>query len=260
MQRAAERDINQEIAPFTGFIDYDTTFFESFNIILNRPLTAEEGEELQVTPFEELWDYFRPKGGRLIPYSSGSTPENPLGGTWEKGSGTWGTAVFNMTLRSESTSMLTILDMTPVPVSCEDPTAVTVINLPPQGTEYYSGVVVNLNHNDPVFYSTDEGPNKGKPFFENAHINVGGGATSGGLRVEAQVDGQSCKWEIRAEYVDAQNQPGEVILRDGDKPFFVEVAPSQPEQYWVAIPRVPDFGLNFMPCHEREHSYCPPRQ
>ncbi|PWV44585.1 hypothetical protein BDW27_12344 [Nocardiopsis sp. L17-MgMaSL7] len=149
--------------------------------------------------------------------------------------------------------------MTPVIISCEDPTAVTVINYPPQGAEYYSGVVVDLNHNAPVFYSTDEGPHKGKQFFQHTRIDLGGGAASGGLRVEANVKGQSCKWEIEAEYVDTQQNTGKVTLRDDGKPFFTEVAPSQPEQDWQAYASYPQPGMSFVPCHETPEDFaCAP--
>ncbi len=256
-QREAARAINQEIAPFTSSITYDTTPDSLFRIVLDRPLTAEEGERIQTVADSEFLDYLLSLGGRIIPYATANVPDPPSGGTWENGTGRKGSAVFTMNLMSTRTSPVSIVDMTPVNISCKDPAAVTVIDFPPQGFNSYPGVVVDLNHNEPVLYSTDEGPHKGNPFFENGRIDLGAGLDPGGLRVEAHAQGQSCEWEIQARYIDAQQETGETILRDGEEPFFVEVPPSQPEQYWMGYPIGPNPGMRFVPCHDMpSHPSC----
>lgn len=257
-QRDAERAIDQDNAPFTNSVTYDTTSFESFTIVLDRPLTVEEGEVLQTTPPAEVWDFLRPLGGRLIPSTGEWAPTPTTGGTWEDGTGGMGTAVFTMNLLSARTSQLSIVDMTPVNISCENPTAVTVIDYPPAGIAPYPGVIVDLNHNDPLLYITDEGPDQGDPFFNRRRIDLGDGLEPGGLRVEAQVVGQSCEWEIQARYLDARQNTGEVVLRDEDRPFYVEVPPGRPDQYWLAGYAFPDAGeRTFVPCHETpEHFSC----
>lgn len=76
----------------------------------------------------------------------------------------------------------------------------------------------------------------------------------GGLRVSALTGELSCTWEILARYVDAQQNTGEVTLRDGDKPFLAEATPHSPEQYWEAIvyQGQPPY---FHPCHEKPSDY-----
>lgn len=254
-QREAERALDRDDAPFTSAVTYDTTSFESFSVVLDRPLTAEEGRTLQATPASEVWDFLRPLGGRMIPIptGSGSAPDRE---GWTGGTGGYGTAVFTMNLMSARTSQLSIVDMSPVNVSCSDPTAVTVVHQPPAGAESYPGVVVDLNHHDPMLYITDEGPDQGEPFFNRRRIDLGGGLEPGGLRVEAQVTGKSCEWEIEARYLDARQNGGEVILRDGDRPFLVDVPPSRPVQYWLAGYAFPDAGgRTFVPCHETPEEF-----
>ncbi len=255
-QQKAERTVDQDRAPFSSSITYDTTSFESFQIVLDRPLTAEEGETLQATPSSEVWEFLRPLGGRLIPYTLETAPAPPTGGVWEDGTGGSGTAVFTMNLLSTRTSQLSIVDMKPVNISCENPTAVTVVDYPPAGAASYEGVIVDLNHNDPMLYITDDGPDQGQPYFSRRRIDLGGGLEPGGLRVEAQAEGRSCEWELEAHYLDAQENTGQVILRDDERPFVVEVPPRQPEQYWLAGYAHHDSGeRTFVPCHETPEDF-----
>ncbi|MFI6578719.1 hypothetical protein ACIBFB_23275 [Nocardiopsis sp. NPDC050513] len=252
-ERAAQVEVDQESAPFTSSITYDTSTADTFSIVLDRPLTAEEGETLQTVPATEVWDFLRPLGGRLIRDFGGLQTGPPGGWSWEEpgATGEFGAAVFNMNLLSTRTSQLSIVDMTPVNISCAEPTAVTVVDYPPAGQASYPGVVVDLNDNDPTLYIADEGPDQGQPYFSRRRIDLGGGLEPGGLRVEALVQGRSCEWEIEARYVDAQQNTDEVLLRDGDRPFFAEAPPERPEQYWLAAYAYGEAeGRTFVPCHE----------
>ncbi|WP_431869611.1 hypothetical protein [Nocardiopsis eucommiae] len=258
-QREAERALDGEGEPFTSDVTYDTTSFDSFSVVLDRPLTAEEGRTLQATPASEVWEFLRPLGGRMIPLPAGPGSA-PTREGWTGGTGGHGTAVFTLNLMSARASQLSIVDMNPVNVSCADPTAVTVVHQPPSGAASYPGVVVDLNHHDPMLYISDEGPDQGEPFFNRRRIDLGGGLEPGGLRVEAQVTGRSCEWEIEARYLDARQNTGEVILRDDDRPFVVDVPPRRPAQYWLAGYAFPDAGgRTFVPCHETPEEFsCAP--
>ncbi|MEV6819977.1 hypothetical protein AB0M72_14595 [Nocardiopsis dassonvillei] len=258
-QRAAEAEMDQERAPFTASIAYDTSVPHNFKIVLDRPLTAREAQTLRATPSEEVWDLLQPLGGRLVRYGSSMNTGAP--GTWEwhrEGGVLPDATVFTMNLLSTRTSQLSIVDMTPVNVSCTEPTAVTVVEFPPQGEAAYPGVIVDLTEDDPELYVSDEGPDQGLRYFSHRRIDLGGGTDPGGLRVEALVGDRSCEWEIRARYTDARENTDEVVLRDGDRPFFAEALPAQPRQYWMASAMFssPDGG-SFMPCHElRGESVC----
>ncbi|UED87516.1 hypothetical protein [Streptomyces profundus] len=259
-EKEAERRLDQEKEPFTHSIAYDTSVPYEFKVVLDRPLTPEEQATLQATPYDEVWEYLRPLGGRLIRYPVAtiplppgqSDPRGPADGT-----------TFTMTLLSERSSQLSIVDMTPVNISCHAPTGRTVVDVPPQGEAFYPGVVVDLEAADPTLFIFDDGPDQGQPYFSRRRVDVGGGLEPGGLRVEALVRDQSCAWELRARYRDAGGDSDEMILRDGDQPFFAEAAPDRPEQYWLASPVVAGLPLDeevpaFQPCHEMpDDESCP---
>ncbi|NYH55271.1 hypothetical protein HNR06_004860 [Nocardiopsis arvandica] len=250
-ERAAETEIDQEKEPFTSSVTYDTSVPHNFKIVLDRPLTPEEGETLQATPVEAVWDFLRPLGGRLIRYPASMNPASPDGWTWHGTSIPPDATVFTMNLLSTRTSQLSIVGMTPVNISCAESTAATVVEFSPQGEASYPGVVVDLREEDPTPYISDEGPDQGLPYFGHRRIDLGGGLEPGGLRVEALVHGQSCEWEIRARYRDARDNTDEVVLRDGDRPFFAEALPDRPQQYWVWGHGFGDSeGNPFLPCHE----------
>ncbi|MCP3011920.1 hypothetical protein NGM33_01150 [Nocardiopsis dassonvillei] len=233
-QRAAEAEADQERAPFTSSVTYDTALPEGYKIVLDRPLTEEEGEQLQSTESAEVWEFLRPLGGRLVRNLDRMSAEPAGGWSWRGEGGSPAATVFTMNLLSARSSQLSIVDMTPVNISCAEPTAVTVVDSPPSGEASYPGVTVDLHHDDPQLYIADEGPDREQPYFSRRRIDLGGGLDPGGLRVEAVVHDRSCEWELNARYVDARENEDEVVLRDGDRPFFAEALPRRPEQYWVA--------------------------
>lgn len=258
-ERAAQTTIDQGGPPFTNEVAYNTSLPESFQVVLDRPLTTEEVEELRSLERVEAWDFLEAEGGRLIPDSfvTGSVTQ-PGGWSWEGKTTTTriGSAVFTMTLMSARSSQVSIVDMEPVNVSCAEPTAVTVVDFPTAGEASYSGVIVDLTHDDPLLLISDEGLEQGQPYFSRRRIDLGGGLEPGGLRVEAVTAGQTCEWELRAHYVDARENSGEVVLRDGEVPFRVEAAPEDPEQYWaMSIGTRP---VQAVACHETPEAVeCP---
>ncbi|TDC74918.1 hypothetical protein [Streptomyces hainanensis] len=252
---AAEREATEELdearAPFTGSISYDTSVPDRFKIVLDRPLTPEEQETLLRLSDTEIWDFLRPLGGRLIRYPVTMAQLPPGYDLAQQGD----TTVFTMNLLSSRETQLSIVDMEPVNVSCTEPAAATVVEVPGQGESFYPGVLTDLSEDAPTLWISDEGPDQGQPYFSRRRIDLGGGLDPGGLRVEALVRDQSCEWELRARYRDARGEVGEVVLRDGDRPFFAEAVPADPEQYWLSSGMFPGLPLTedmptFQPCHE----------
>ncbi|MEE2037325.1 hypothetical protein Q8791_08835 [Nocardiopsis sp. CT-R113] len=247
-ERAAQTAIDQGNTPFTNSVAYETSPQEGSQVVLDRPLTTDEAEELVTLDNTEAGIFLASLGGRLISETSvvgGITP--PSGWSWEGSPAPIrvGSAVFTMTVLSARTSQVSIVDMNPTNVSCTEPTATTVVEFPSAGQAIYPGVLVDLTHNDPTLLISDEGTDQGQPYFNRRRIDLGGGLEPGGLRVQAVTAGQSCEWEIQAHYVDARQNSGEVVLRNGDEPFFVEAAPARPEQYWILTP-----GPGVVACHE----------
>ncbi|QUX26846.1 hypothetical protein KGD83_15845 [Nocardiopsis akebiae] len=258
-ERTAQTTIDQGSPPFTNAVAYDTSLPESFRVVLDRPLTTEQAEELGTLDRVEAWDLLEALGGRLIPGTFTTVHLTPPGGwSWEEPgtSPRVGAAVFTMTLMSARSSQVSIVDMEPANISCAEPAATTVVDFPTAGEATYPGVVVDLTHDDPLLLISDEGLEQGQPYFSRRRIDVGGGLEPGGLRVEALTAGQTCEWEIRAHHVDARENSGEVVLRDGDEPFRVEAPPENPEQYWAMSigPR----PVRVVACHETPEAVeCP---
>lgn len=248
-ERRAQAEIDREGPAFTASIAYDTSLPEGFKVVLDRPLTTEEVEELSTVDNAEAWNFLEGLGGRMIPDAGpGHTITPPSGWSWQdERTPRIGSAVFTMTLLSERRSQLSIVDMAPTNISCTDPTATTVVEFPSAGEATYPGVIVEVTHDDPALLVLDEGLDQGQPYFGHRRIDLGGGLEPGGLRVQAMTSGLNCEWEIRAEYVDAKNNSGEVVLRNDDAPFFVEAPPPRPEQYWILPPGTEPHTVA---CHE----------
>ncbi|WP_431934649.1 hypothetical protein [Micromonospora sp. RP3T] len=251
-QHGADREIDLAKAPFTSTADYDTSPPLSGKILLDRVLTREEQAALEAIPidsaaFAKVWEFLRPLGGRLLRYPT-SMLQPPA--NFDPGAAIWlHSTTFKMNLFSERTTQLSITDMRAVNVSCQPSSAKTVVESLPQGEAQYAGVLFDLTVADSTPFVTDAGSDQGQPYFSRRKIDLGDGMSPGGLRVEAAVKDQSCSWEIEARYRDSTQQDHEVTLRDGDKPFFSEALPKQPEQYWTI-----DFqrrgGPALIPCHE----------
>jgi hypothetical protein len=251
-QQDAVREIDQARPPFTSTADYDTSPPEFWKIVLDRTLTGGEQATLESIPFDDqfgrrVWEFLRPLGGRLLRYPTSMLQPPP---SFDPGLAFWSdSTTFNMNLFSERNSQLSITDMRAVNVSCRPPSANTIVEFPPQGEAEYSGILFDLTSTDPAPFITDPGDDQGQLYFSQRKIDLGGGLAPGGLRVEAMVRDESCNWEILAKYRDSSTQNGEVVLRDGDKPFFAEALPTEPEQYWV-VDLVLTGNPTLIPCHE----------
>ncbi|MEE2051334.1 hypothetical protein [Nocardiopsis tropica] len=247
-ERAAQTSLDQENAPFTNSVSYDTSAEEPFQVVLDRPLTTDEAGEMEALDNADALVFLEGLGGRMIPDAYTGQGITPLGG-WSWGEPPTniqiGSAVFTMTVMSARNSQVSIVDMTPVNVSCTEPAATTVVEFPSAGEAVYPGVIVDITHDDPTLLVLDEGTDQGQPYFSRRRIDLGGGLEPGGLRVHAVTAAQTCEWEIQARYVDARQNSGEVVLRNGDEPFLVEAAPQRPEQHWILPP-----GPGIMACHE----------
>ncbi len=250
-ERAAQAALDQAGAPFTSTISYDTSASDPLKVILDRPLTSEEAEELSTLGASSAWEFLRGLGGRAVPNVYTGAEVAPVGGwSWQEAQTNiqTGSAVFTMTVMSARNSQVSIVDMTPTNVSCTKPTATTVVEYAAGGQATYPGVIVDITHDEPTLLILDEGSDQGQPYFSRRRIDLGGGLEPGGLRVHAVTAGQTCEWEIQARYVDARQNSGEVVLNNDGEPFLVESVPQRPEQHWTLFPG-PD-GNPVMSCRD----------
>ncbi|MDT0532332.1 hypothetical protein RM555_25350 [Micromonospora sp. DSM 115977] len=246
-EEGARQQNDQRKKPFAAAVRYDDGPAPFFRVILDRPLTEGEQEVLQSTPPEDLWDFMRPLGARRVWYPSTGSSHMP----GDYGSFAQDATVFTMNIVSDRTAQTTIVGMRAVNVECRASTARTVVDFAPDGASDYEGVTFDLASNDPVPYmSDDDEPEKyGRPYFSERKIDLGGGMSPGGLRVEALVEDESCAWEIEATYHDStEGGGGALILNDNGKPFFAEARPRNPAQYWMYISE--PLPTQPFPCHK----------
>ncbi|MFJ3904604.1 hypothetical protein [Streptomyces sp. NPDC090025] len=241
-------DLDKEETAFTAAVDYDRSPPETWRVVLDRPLTAPEQRRLGTLDgdAEAARGYLTSLGGRTLRHPSSFDDRADL---MPRFTGTDAT-VFLMNLFSRRQSKLTVLSMEAVDVSCRTPTARTVVDLPPQGGAAYEGVLFDLSTPAAPPIVTDAGPLQGQPHFAHRKIDLGGGESPGGLRVEAVTRAKTCDWAIEAKYRDEYQGFGALVLKDGDKPFVAEGTPLKPEQLWVRDSSEPR-GRQWLPCHER---------
>lgn len=256
---AAQDAVNGEKPPFTATADADVSALDGddWTIVLDRTLTPAEQRSLQAVEVgatgygRNVWRILGPLGARVI----GTTPHLDEGRDGVVSPRTGPTTQFRLNLFSDRTSQLSITGMEAVDLRCRPSTARFVLRHPSQGEATYPGVHFDLRGPAATPVITDEGDDQGQRYFDRRRIDLGGGSDPGGLRIAATVDTESCDWAVKATYRDASGARGEVVIRDGDKPFRAEAPPSAPEQFYLA--RFAPYRLT--PCHEpayTEDSLC----
>ncbi|MEV1314622.1 hypothetical protein AB0J14_00905 [Micromonospora arborensis] len=233
-------------SPFTVSVQPERGEPESWTMVLDRELTADETQKMQdsSSPFS----YLRDLGGHPLEYASflNNAPQRYM--EQQTASGRMeNTDTFKLNFLSTRAYPVMIDDWKVVDLTCVQSTRKTVVSRPSQGGAAYEGISLHLppRADEPVL--TDDTEGQGKPYFDSRYIEVGGGQSSGALRVEAIAPpGQSCEWGIEVHYTDAHHQDEYVQLKDGDgSPLRIhtESAPENPRQKWV-------FGsVPWTPCH-----------
>jgi hypothetical protein len=217
-------------------------------MVLDRELTASETRKLTSSHDSSVtFSYLKSLGGRLLEYPS-VLEHAPKQYTQHMSTGrTELSDTFKMTVLSTRAAAVVIDNWKVTDVVCRKSTAKTVVAYPPQGGAVYQGIQLHVppQADEPVL--TDDTDGQGEPYFDTHYIEVGGGQSSGGLRVEAIAPrGQSCEWGIKVHYVDAYQKAQWLQLKDRKgQPLRLrtESVPLHPRQEWF-------FGsIPWTPCH-----------
>ncbi len=237
--RAAEKTVDREQPAFistTTLRDYDQDMPDSIFVVLDRPLTVSEQDTLTAMKGKEsqVWQFMKPLGGRIVEYPS--MPMAPL----EDGNQNRGQAqTFNLNLNSDRSAGLTINNMKAVKDSCSAPTARTIINIPPAGSEVRQGLLWDLTGgiadkpNGP--YILDEGESQGKLYFRHNVVDLGNGQSNMAFRIQAEVSTRTCEWHITASYTDTTGTHTQRIP-SGNGTLTTEALPQHPVQYFEYVP------------------------
>ncbi|MGC4748713.1 hypothetical protein ACLQ28_24115 [Micromonospora sp. DT201] len=242
----SQKKVDASELPFTVSVQPERGEPESWTMVLDRELTADETQKMQdsSSPFS----YLRSLGGHPLGYASflNNAPQRYM--DQQTSSGRMANIdTFKIAFLSTRAYPVMIDDWKVVDLTCVKSSRKTVVSRPSQGGAAYEGISLHLppRADEPVL--TDDTEGQGKPYFDSRFIEVGGGQSVGALRVEAIAPaGQSCEWGIEVHYTDAHHQDDYVQLKDGDgNPLRIhtESAPANPRQKWV-------FGsVPWTPCH-----------
>lgn len=247
-EKQKEYDASQQ--PFVTSVRPVTSEPATWVMVLERELTARETRTMtSKKDSSAAFSYLRSLGGRplahapLLEHAPPTYEDTHPSGHLELAD------IVKMSVLSTRAYAVVIDGWEVVDVRCRKSTAKTVVAFPPQGGAAYEGVRLHIppRADEPVL--TDDMEGQGEPYFQNRYIEVGGGQSSGGLRIEAIAPhGQSCEWGVKVHYTDAHQNSRTIRLKDrnGD-PLRIrtESVPANPRQKWV-------FGsVPWTPCHER---------
>ncbi|MEU5719120.1 hypothetical protein AB0G71_25800 [Streptomyces sp. NPDC020403] len=241
-----ENEANEEYdankVPFTVSVRPEEDEPEAWAVVLDRALTPEEKQKLVAVENDRsgAFSYLKKLGGR--PLASVATLENaPKRYTDQLVSSTLGgyADVFQMNVMSTRSTSVVINGWQVTDVTCRNMTGYTVVVLPEQGGTTYEGLQLHIPPlvGEPVL--TDETDGQGESYFSTHYIEVGGGQSSGGLKVNAIAPwGKSCQWGINVRYTDPYQTARWVQLKDGNgKPLRIRTdsLPADARQTWGFI-------------------------
>lgn len=234
--QSAQKAVDREQSAFVSAItprDYEQDMPDAVAILLDRPLA--ENEQATLTALKgnnkkAVWAYMKSLGGRLVEYTSGIPP-------LEDGHRTSGgkAQTFNLNLNSDRSAGLTINGLTAVKDACSAPTAQTVVDIPPAGSNPRPGLLWDLaggKADQPEGpYVLDEGEDQGKLYFRHNAIDLGSGQSNMAMLVQPEVTTQTCKWHINASYTDTSGSHTQRIP-SGTATITTEAVPQEPVHYF----------------------------
>ncbi|MFI6477001.1 hypothetical protein ACIBH1_03640 [Nonomuraea sp. NPDC050663] len=242
-EHATQKEIDAAELPFVVSLTPEKNEPDFWNVVLDRKLSASEVRKMtSMADSTKVFSYLKSLGGRPLAYTSTMNKAPSVYHDRTAGDGAELAYVFKLNVLSGREKSVVIDDWKVVDVRCRRSTAKAVIRYPAQGGSAYEGVLLHIppRSYEPVL--TDEVDGQGKPYFSIRRIEVGGGQSSGGLRVESIAPvGKVCTWGISMHYVDVHQKDGWVRLTDKDgKPLVIrtEFPPARPQQDWLfgAVP------------------------
>ncbi|MFI7408953.1 hypothetical protein ACIBU0_09830 [Streptomyces sp. NPDC049627] len=228
----ADDKVDREGQAFTAIVRLDTEDPEA--ALFDSPFSAEDKRTLLGMTLEDadrLQPFMDARHGRGVSYSVVGHPA--MGVSYPGYSEAW-----LVDLISDRQAGLVVNDLRVKGVSCTPAKAVAVIERRGQGGGGYEGMLFDLTRSDPVPLATDE-EDFGEPFFAHRKIDLGNGATPGGLRIEVTSGTKDCTWRaFEATYVDSEGTHTQEITNNG-KAFRVHGIAEHREQTFQLRPTDP---------------------
>ncbi|MFI1190092.1 hypothetical protein [Streptomyces californicus] len=233
----AERTVDREQPAFVSTItprDYEQNVPEALYVLLDRPLTASEQAALTGMNGDasQVWAFMKPLGGRIVERASYVAP-------FEDGNENRGESqTFHLNLNSDRSAGITINGMTAVKDACGAPTAQTVVDIPPAGSQSRQGLLWDMTGGKAEKpkgpYVLDEGDTQGELFFHHNVVDLGSGQSSMAFTVQPEVSTHTCAWHIDVSYIDTSGYHTQRIPK-GNGTITTEAVPRKPLQYFRYI-------------------------
>ncbi|MFJ1904708.1 hypothetical protein [Streptomyces sp. NPDC088156] len=234
-----EYDANK--VPFTVSVLPEEDEPLEWAMVLDRKLTPDETRKLVAgNDRSAAFSYLKELGARPLVYTATMeyAPERYRQQVASSNSGGFAD-VFQMNIMSTRSSAVVINGWKVTDITCRKSIAQTIVEIPPQGGAVYEGLQLHIPPlaGEPVLADDTEG--QGEPYFSTRYVEVGGGQSSGGFRVQAiGPSGQSCEWGIKVRYTDSYQTTRWVQLKDSKGKALrirTESPPLGTTQSWVFV-------------------------
>ncbi|GCB53135.1 hypothetical protein [Streptomyces sp. NL15-2K] len=228
--------------PFTVSVQPEEDEPLEWAMVLDRKLTPDETRELVARNNDRsgAFSYLKELGARPLVHTATMeyAPERYKQQMLSSNSGTFAD-VFRMHIMSTRSSAVVINGWKVTDITCRKSIAQTIVEVPPQGGGVYEGLQLHIPPlaGEPVLADDIEG--QGEPYFSTRYVEVGGGQSSSGFKVQAiGPSGQSCEWGIKVRYTDSYQNTRWVQLKDKKGKTLrirTESPPLDATQRWVFI-------------------------
>ncbi|MDF3148773.1 MULTISPECIES: hypothetical protein [unclassified Streptomyces] len=215
----AEDTVDRQGPAFSASVRTDTDNTEA--TLFDEPFSAREKQRL-VGPPKDLRPVTAAHHGRGV----------FLHDVWNRNMGveTWGySEAWLVDIISDRKASLVINDMRMKGLRCAPARATTVIYKLDEGGAHYNGMLFDTSRPDTPLI-TDDTEHYGEPFFQHKKIDLGNGASPGGLRIQVTSGTNDCTWKaFEVTYVDSQGTHTQDITNNG-KGFAVHGIAAEQKQ------------------------------
>lgn len=205
----ADDKVDRQGPAFSSSVRTDTEYPDA--TLFGKPFSAEEKERL-IGPPKDLRPYAATHDGRAVFVAD----------VWQESMGVEvkGYAqVWLVDIFSDRKATLVVNGMRMKGLRCAPAKARAAIVHRGEGVATYDGMLFDTARSDTPLITAEE--NYGQPYFQHKKIDLGNGATPGGLRIQVTSGTQDCTWKaFEVTYVDSEGTHTQDITDNG-KDFAV---------------------------------------
>lgn len=223
----ADDKVDREGPAFSASVRQDTREPEA--TLFDAPFSSRDKARIVGTSgvAQDLTAFTKAHHGRGVFYSD--VWKSAMGVDW------WGySEAWFVDLISDRKASLVVNGLRMKGVRCTPAKATTAIIRVGEGGADYDGLLFDVTRSTdtPLITGGPEEEHYGEPFFTHKKIDLGNGATPGGLRIQVTSGTQDCTWKaFEVSYVDAKGTHTQDITDNG-KGFSVHGIAERPRQVY----------------------------